>query len=170
MPEHHSLATDDLKGAISRILKTWGLVFELLQDICCCKGETSELSSKPTLCIFCHPVDKLNWFIGSKRQTLLSALQHVAQHLVAQGFSTYWAVRPEMLFLLLHNILHCSAAFPVFIFDGTSQLTGSPSFFTLVKDVRLPDVFILCLSVKQARFDVSTKACYINESTFTIYV
>ena len=70
-----------------------------------------------------------------------------------------------MLFLLLHNILHCSAAFPVFIFDGTSQLTGSPSFFTLVKDVRLPDVFILCLSVKQARFDgVSFFSVYGKDS------
>ena len=66
-----------------------------------------------------------------------------------------------MLFLLLH----CSAAFPVFTFDGTSQLTGSPSFFTLVKDVRLPDVFILCLSVKQARFDgVSFFSLYGKDS------
>ena len=55
-----------------------------------------------------------------------------------------------MWFLLL-NILHCSSAFPIFAFDGSSTL--SLSFTTLVKDVRLPDVYILCLSVKQARFD-----------------
>lgn len=55
--------------------------------------------------------------------------------------------------LILQIICHCSLAFPVFTFNGTSSSRGSPSFAHLVKDVQLTDNFILCLSVKQARFD-----------------
>ena len=75
----------------------------------------------------------------------------------------HWRVYPEMRFLLLLNILHCSSAYPIFAFDGTSSL--SLSFTTLVKDVRLPDVYILCLSVKQARFDdISFFSVYKKDS------
>ena len=55
--------------------------------------------------------------------------------------------------LILQIIVHCSVAFLVFTFNGTSASRGSPSFAHLVKDVQLTDNFILCLSVKQARFD-----------------
>ena len=58
-----------------------------------------------------------------------------------------------MLFLFLPLLLHSSYAFPVFTFNGTSSLGGALSFAYLDKEVELPDHFILCTSVKQARFD-----------------
>ena len=58
-----------------------------------------------------------------------------------------------LLFLpiLLHNFV--IQAFPVFTFNGTSDSSATPSFAFLVSEVDLPDIFILCSSVKQARFD-----------------
>ena len=44
-------------------------------------------------------------------------------------------------------------AFPVFTFNGTTDSSTTPSFAFLDADVDLPDTFILCSSVKQARFD-----------------
>ena len=43
-------------------------------------------------------------------------------------------------------------AIPVYTFNGSS-IASQPSFAYLVKEVQLPDAFILCSSVKQARFD-----------------
>ena len=58
---------------------------------------------------------------------------------------------PLLLLLLSHyNFVQ---PFPVFIFDGTFSTSASPSYAYLVNDVDLPDKFILCTSVKQARFD-----------------
>ena len=62
-----------------------------------------------------------------------------------------------MMWLLLFSlIIHCKVVqpFPVFTFNGTSSTsTPTPSYAYLVNDVDLPDKFILCTSVKQARFD-----------------
>ena len=45
-------------------------------------------------------------------------------------------------------------AFPVFTFNETLESSGSTSFATFVGDFDIPDdTFILCISVKQARFD-----------------
>ena len=58
----------------------------------------------------------------------------------------------SLLSLLFHNCL--IQAFPVFIFNGSSIVSSkTPSFAYLVKHVDLPNTFILCSSIKQARFD-----------------
>ena len=45
-------------------------------------------------------------------------------------------------------------AFPVFTFNETLESSGSTSFAIFVGDLDIPDdTFILCISVKQARFD-----------------
>ena len=62
-----------------------------------------------------------------------------------------------MMWLLLFSlIIHCKVVqpFPVFTFNGTSPTsTANLSYAYLVNDLDLPDKFILCTSVKQARFD-----------------
>ena len=58
---------------------------------------------------------------------------------------------PLTLSLLLHNAV--IRPFPIFTFNGTSDPSATPSFASLVSDVDLPDIFILCCSSKQARFD-----------------
>ena len=58
-----------------------------------------------------------------------------------------------MYFLVLPLLLHCSVAFPVFTFNGTSTPQETLSYAYLAKEVPLPDIFTLCTSVKQARFD-----------------
>ena len=61
-----------------------------------------------------------------------------------------------MWLLIILLVSHCNAAqpFQVFTFNGTSSTsTPTPSYAYLVNDVDLPDKFILCTSVKQARFD-----------------
>ena len=58
--------------------------------------------------------------------------------------------------LLFSLIIHCKVVqpFPVFNFNGTSPTSSAtPSYAYLVKDVHLSEKFILCTSVKQARFD-----------------
>ena len=58
------------------------------------------------------------------------------------------------LILLLFSQCNVVQPFPVFTFNGTSPTsTPTPSYAYLVNDVDLPDKFILCTSVKQARFD-----------------
>ena len=54
---------------------------------------------------------------------------------------------------LLPSFLQSSLAFPIFTFNGTSSLIGNSSTANLVKDVQLPEIFIVCSSVKHARFD-----------------
>ena len=44
-------------------------------------------------------------------------------------------------------------AFPAFAFNSVSLKEQNHSFAYLIKDVKLPDNFILCSSLKQARFD-----------------
>ena len=44
-------------------------------------------------------------------------------------------------------------AFPVFTFNGTTDSSATPSFANFNADFNLPDTFILCSSIKQARFD-----------------
>ena len=56
-----------------------------------------------------------------------------------------------LLSLLLNSLM--IQAFPVFTFNGTGGPSGSPSFAYLATDVELPDNFIICSSIKQARFD-----------------
>ena len=58
-----------------------------------------------------------------------------------------------MYFLVLPLLLHCSVAFPVFTFNDTSTSQETLSYAYLAKEVPLPDIFTLCTSVKQARFD-----------------
>ena len=61
-----------------------------------------------------------------------------------------------MWILLFSLIIHYNDVqpFPVFTFNGTSPTsTPTPSYAYLVNDVNLPHKFILCTSVKQARFD-----------------
>ena len=61
-----------------------------------------------------------------------------------------------MWLLLLSLLFHCNAVqpFPVFTFNDTfSTPTPTPSYAYLVNNLDLPDKFILCTSVKQARFD-----------------
>ena len=58
-----------------------------------------------------------------------------------------------MYFLVLPLLLHCSVGFPVFTFNGTSTSQETLSYAFLAKEVSLPDIFTLCTSVKQARFD-----------------
>ena len=63
-------------------------------------------------------------------------------------------VLPEMWCLLIPFLLQTSTAFPIFTFESTPTSTATPSYAKLVKDVQLPDdSFILCSSVKQARFE-----------------
>ena len=60
------------------------------------------------------------------------------------------------LLILSALLFHCTMVqpFPIFTFNGTSPTsTANLSYAYLVKDVDLPDKFILCTSVKQARFD-----------------
>ena len=58
------------------------------------------------------------------------------------------------LILLLFSQCNVVQPFPVFTFNGTSPTsTSTPSYAYLVNDLDLPDKFILCTSVKQARFD-----------------
>ena len=61
-----------------------------------------------------------------------------------------------MWLLIILLVSHCNAAqpFQVFTFNGTSSTsTPTPSYAYLVNDLDLFDKFILCTSVKQARFD-----------------
>ena len=60
-----------------------------------------------------------------------------------------------MWLLFLPILLHSLEiwAIPVFTFNGTSESSATPSFASLVNDVELPDIFILCSSSKQAKFD-----------------
>ena len=44
-------------------------------------------------------------------------------------------------------------AFPAFAFNSVSLKEQNHSFAYLIKDIQLPDNFILCSSIKQARFD-----------------
>ena len=56
--------------------------------------------------------------------------------------------------LFLSFLLETSTAFPIFTFDSSPTSPATPSYAQLVKDVQLPnDSFILCSSVKQARFE-----------------
>ena len=57
----------------------------------------------------------------------------------------------SFLSLLLNSFV--IQAFPVFTFNGTTDSLATPSFAYLVSDVQLPDTFIICSSIKQARFD-----------------
>ena len=56
-----------------------------------------------------------------------------------------------LLSLLLNSLM--IQAFPIFTFNGIAGLSVSPSFAYLATDVELPDTFIICSSIKQARFD-----------------
>ena len=58
---------------------------------------------------------------------------------------------PLFVSLLLNSFV--IQAFPVFTFNGTPDSLATPSFAYLVSDVELPDTFIICSSIKQARFD-----------------
>ena len=58
---------------------------------------------------------------------------------------------PLLLSLLLNSFV--IQAFPVFTYNGTADFLATPSFAYLVTNVDLPDTFILCSSIKQARFD-----------------
>ena len=59
-----------------------------------------------------------------------------------------------LLILLLFSNSNVVHPFPVFTFNGTfSSPTATPSYAHLVNNIDLPDTFILCTSVKQARFD-----------------
>ena len=60
-----------------------------------------------------------------------------------------------MWLLLLPTLLQSLEikAFDVFTFNGTSDSSATPSFAFLVDNVYLPDKFILCSSIKLARFD-----------------
>ena len=58
-----------------------------------------------------------------------------------------------MWFLILPVLLHCSVAFQVLTFNGTSSSKGALSIAYLVEELQIPDIFILCASAKQARFD-----------------
>ena len=59
-----------------------------------------------------------------------------------------------LLFLSIFLQSFVIQAFPVFTFTGTSSDSSeNASFSYLEADVDLPDTFILCSSVKQARFD-----------------
>ena len=58
-----------------------------------------------------------------------------------------------MWLVLFSCFLHCLMALKVFTFNGTSTPAETPSIAYLTKEVDLPNPFILCSSVKQARFD-----------------
>ena len=59
----------------------------------------------------------------------------------------------EMWILIWPILIPSLSAFPVFTFNGTTASSAGPSFAYLDKDLQLPGKFILCSSVKQARFD-----------------
>ena len=63
----------------------------------------------------------------------------------------------KMMWLLILSLLFlCNVVqpFPVFTFNGTSSIsTATSSYAYLVNNLDLPDKFVLCTSVKQARFD-----------------
>ena len=44
-------------------------------------------------------------------------------------------------------------SFPVFSFKSSTSAQKSPSYAYLAENVPLPDTFVLCSSIKQARFD-----------------
>ena len=59
---------------------------------------------------------------------------------------------PHLLSILVNSFV--TEAYPVFTFDRTpSPKENAPSYAYLVEDVQLPENFILCSSIKQARFD-----------------
>ena len=58
-----------------------------------------------------------------------------------------------MWILSVTVLLPAVVAFPVFTFNESSSSKPAPSFADLAKDVDLPNSFILCSSVKHARFD-----------------
>ena len=62
-------------------------------------------------------------------------------------------VLPPLLWLILcHGFI--IEAFPTFVFNSVSSLKEQThSFASLIEGIQLPDNFILCSSIKQARFD-----------------
>ena len=60
-----------------------------------------------------------------------------------------------MWLLFLPILLHVFViqAIQVFTFNATPESSSTTSFASLVSEVDLPDTFILCSSIKQARFD-----------------
>ena len=59
---------------------------------------------------------------------------------------------PHLLSILFNSFV--IEAYPVFTFESTpSPEENAPSYAYLVIDVQLPENFILCSSIKQARFD-----------------
>ena len=59
---------------------------------------------------------------------------------------------PHLLSILFNSCV--IEAYPVFTFDSTpSPEENAPSYAYLVTDVQLPENFIFCSSIKQARFD-----------------
>ena len=54
---------------------------------------------------------------------------------------------------LISTFLQSLVAFPVFTYNGTAASQGASSIAILETEVELPDSFIFCASVKQARFD-----------------
>ena len=63
------------------------------------------------------------------------------------------SVFAEMWILIWPILIPTLSAFPVFTFNGTTASSAGPSFAYLDKDLQLPGKFILCSSVKQAKFD-----------------
>ena len=54
---------------------------------------------------------------------------------------------------LISTFLQSLVALPVFTYNGTAASQGASSIAILDTEVELPDSFIFCASVKQARFD-----------------
>ena len=90
----------------------------------------------------------------------MAALNKIVHLVFSQTKEGSWDVpwkSVNMIWLLLLLVLiHCNVVqpFPVFTFNGTSPTsTPTPSYAHLVNDLDLREKFILCTSVKQARFD-----------------
>ena len=61
---------------------------------------------------------------------------------------------PLLLLILINSLV--IEAYPVLVFNNTQSLKEQdPSYAFLAKDVHLPEEFILCSSIRQARFFIS---------------
>ena len=58
-----------------------------------------------------------------------------------------------LLFLPILLPILSIKAIQVFTFNGTYDSSATTSFASLVADLDLPETFVLCSSIKQARFD-----------------
>ena len=103
--------------------------------------------AKQIVLICCTNIQRFFSFCCPAVGALLALVYFGNKYLKGQFQSRMWC-------LFLSFLLQTSTAFPIFTFDSSPASPATPSYAQLVKDVQLPsDSFVLCSSVKQARFE-----------------